>query len=499
MKKYYLFPCIYLFVIAFATSCNGQSNAPAENNNPKPIDQSKADKINELISTYADYEKFNGTVLVADAGEIIYQKGFGLANMEWDIPNQTDTKFRIASITKQFTAMLIVQLAAANKLDLHAPISTYLPAYPKKNGDQITIHHLLTHTSGTPEFDVFINYRDIERDRYHPEELMALFADQALEFTPGARFQYSNPGYVILGIIIEKITGKSYEQALQEKIFMPLEMNNTGYDHHITVLKNRASGYARTYLRGNYINTNYVDMSIPYAAGSMYSTVEDLYLWDQALYTEKLLPKKYLDLLFEAYIPARRRHYGYGWFIDEMPIGKTEDRVPTISHGGGINGFNTLITRMPANKSLVLLLNNTERAPLYEMTVAINGILHDKPYDPKKSIAYSLSEVIQKEGVSAGLEYYQSIKNSSDYYIDENEMNIAGYELLLAEKLKQAAFLFKLNVETFPDSFNVYDSYGEVLLLLDKKTEAIENYKKSVAINPDNKNGLRVLKELEEN
>ena len=395
-KAFLFFPItICLFFLTTMSSCGGQSNSDIPENNTGTIIQNKIDKIDELISDYAAYGKFNGSILVAEEGKVIYKKGFGMANMEWEIPNQADTKFRIASITKQFTAMLIVQLASENKLDLHVPISTYLPDYPKKNADRITIHHLLTHTSGIPEFDDFVNYRDIERNRHHPEEMMDIFAEGELQFTPGESYSYTNPGYVILGVIIEKITGKSYQEALQDRIFTPLEMHNSGYDNNRTVLKNRASGYANKYLRGDYINSNYVDMSIPYAAGSIYSTVEDLYLWDQALYSEKLLPKKYLDLLFEKHIPARSRHYGYGWFIGDLPIGSSAEQIQTIEHGGGINGFRTRITRIPSSKSLIVLLNNTERAAHYDINVAINGILHDKPYDPKKSVAYDMVEVIK--------------------------------------------------------------------------------------------------------
>lgn len=476
----------FLLLTLLNTSC-GQ----IETNN-----LTKAEEIDELISRYTAYGKFNGTVLVANQGEVIYKKGFGWANMEWDIPNQTDTKFRIASITKQFTAMLIVQLVSENKLDLHVPISTYLPDYPKKNADIITIHHLLTHTSGIPEFDDFVYYRDIERDYYKPQELMKIFEEGELQFTPGEKFAYTNPGYVVLGVIIEKITGESYEQVLQDKILTPLEMHHTGYDNSRTVLKNRAAGYTPMYGRGNYLNVNYIDMSIPYAAGSIYSTVEDLYRWDQALYTEKLVPQKFRDLLFGEYINTAGRHYGYGWFIGEMPIGTSSKKVQTMGHGGGMNGFRTHITRIPSSKSLVVLLSNSERAFLYEMEVAINGILYDEPYDPKKSVAYSLLEVINQEDLATGTEYYMEVKDANGYYLDENEMNIAGYELLWADRLDEALFVLKLNVEAFPNSANVYDSYGEILLLTGKKTEAIENYKKSVEINPKNRNGIKVLSEL---
>jgi len=203
-----------IFTLAlFNISC-GQTQADKQTHN-----LSKADKLEELLTTYALHGKFQGSILVAEENEIIYKKGFGVANMEWDIPNQPDTKFRIASITKQFTALLIVQLASENKLDLNVPISTYLPDYPKKSANIITIQHLLTHTSGIPEFDDFVNYNDIERNRYRPNELVNIFANGDLQFTPGEKFSYTNPGYVILGVIIEKITGKRYEQVLQDRIF----------------------------------------------------------------------------------------------------------------------------------------------------------------------------------------------------------------------------------------------------------------------------------------
>ena len=457
--------------------------------------QSKIEKLDKLIGTYAEYGQFNGSVLVADKGEVIYKKGFGLANMEWNIPNQPDTKHRLGSITKQFTSMLIMQLVQQGKLKLDVPISTYLPDYPKKNGDVITIHHLLTHTSGTPNYTSFPNFfMDHGRDPFRPEELMSYFADSTLQFTPGERHSYSNSGYILLGVIIEKVTGKTYEQVLQENILTPLKMNNTGYDHQDIVVKNRASGYDKNG-RG-YTNAGYLDMSIPYAAGAMYSTVEDLYLWNQALYTEKLLSKKYMDIVFEKHTVAGQGYYAYGWLISDLPIGNSGEQIPTISHGGGIHGFNTEITRFPTDKSFIVLLNNTGGAPLEEMTIAINGIIHDKTYNfPKKSVAYSLLDVIEKDGITAGLQHYEKVKVSKDYYLQEGEINEVGYYFLQSNRANEAAAVFKLNVEAYPNSFNVYDSYGEALMVLGQKEEAIENYKKSVQLNPGSVSGLKVLKE----
>ena len=175
--------------------------------------QSKEQKIDQLLNIYADYGRFNGAVLVADENGILYKQGFGWANIEWERRNESDTKFRLASITKQFTAMLIMQLVEKGKLSLEAPISTYLPEFPKDKGAQITIHHLLTHTSGIPNYTSFPNYREVMRRPNSPEDLVRLFADSTLVFSPGERHAYSNSAYVLLGQIISKAAGESYEQS----------------------------------------------------------------------------------------------------------------------------------------------------------------------------------------------------------------------------------------------------------------------------------------------
>jgi CubicO group peptidase (beta-lactamase class C family) len=363
--------------------------------------QTKADKLDKLMSTYAEHGEFNGSVLVAEKGKVIYKKGFGLADMEWNVLNQPDTKFRLASITKQFTALAIMQLVEKGKLKLDVPISAYLPDYPKKNGDIITIHHLLTHSSGIRDLLSFPGFsKNISRNAYSPAELVKLFADSTLQFKPGEKFAYTNSGYMLLGYIIEKVTGKSYEQVLQENIFTPLKMNNTGYDHSRALLKNRAKGYEKN---GRiYVNANSIDMSVPYAAGALYSTVEDLYLWDQALYGNQLLRKENMDLLFTKHISSGGNyHYGYGWGLGAINSGNTSELIETMGHSGSIDGFATQLTRIPSDKSFIVLLNNTGlAAPLGQMISSIIAILYDKPYNfPKRSVAYSLADRIEKDGV----------------------------------------------------------------------------------------------------
>jgi CubicO group peptidase (beta-lactamase class C family) len=459
--------------------------------------QTKTEQLDQLLNLYHEYGQFNGSVLIAEQGEVIYKKGFGMANMEWDIPNERNTKHRLGSITKQFTAMLILQLVADGAVDLEAPITSYLPDYPKETGDQITVHHLLTHTSGIPNYTAFPNFfKEQSRNPYTPDEFVEVFAHKKLDFTPGERFSYSNSGYFLLGVIAEKLTGKTYEQLLHDNIFTPVGMHDTGYDNHEDIVKNRATGYEKN--EYGYVNSSYLDMSIPYAAGSMYSTVEDLYLWDQALYTDKLLPQALMDLYFKPYIPAfGDSHYAYGWGVGKERIGNTEDSVEAIAHGGGINGFNTNISRVTSDKSLVVLLNNTGGAPLNEITSAIRGILYNTTYDlPKKSVANEVLAVIQEKGIKAGIAHFYAIKDKETHSLREEEINGIGYQLMRAGKTEEALQVFKLNVDEFPKGFNVYDSYAEALMNLGQKDAAIENYRKSVEMNPANQNGIDMLEKL---
>ncbi|WP_052172418.1 serine hydrolase [Psychroserpens jangbogonensis] len=482
---------IVAFLSIFMLSCG-------QNNNTDNTSKDKSSKIDEIVSLYADYGMFNGSVLVVDKGEVIYKNGLGLANMEWDISNTVDTKYRLASVTKPFTAIMIMQMVADNTLDLQEPISTYLPDYPKENGDQITIHHLLTHTSGTVrdyDSDKKINQFP---DRAQLKQLVSEFSGLPLEFKPGKKFSYSNSGFMVLAHIIETVSGKNYETMLQENILDVVGMKNTGTDKHRPIIKNRAKGYFKSF--GSYYNCNYVDMSTIPGVGNIYSTVGDLFLLDQALYDDTLLPKKHLDVMLTKHVedPSYGGFHGYGWEFINKPIGNTSETIETIGHSGSIDGFRALFTRIPSSNSSIMLLNNTSHAFLTSMTTAITGILYDKPYDlPLIPLAQFMIETIENEGIDKGIQFYKEHKDSPDYYISEQELNVAGYKFLHAENAKDAAEVFKLSTEVFPDRDNPYDSYAEALRALGKNEEAIENYKKSIDLNPKNNNAKEMLKELE--
>ena len=456
--------------------------------------QDKAAKIQEVLTLAHKYRQFNGSALVAENGKIIYKGAFGMANMEWSIPNTPDTKFRLGSITKQFTSTLVMQLVEQGKIKLDGKLSDYLPDYRKDTGQKITVHHLLTHTSGIPSYTGLPNFfADVSRNPYKVDEFVKKYASGDLQFEPGSKFAYNNSGYFLLGAIIEKVTGKPYEQVLQENIFDPVGMKNSGYDHYSTILSKRAAGYEKT--SSGYTNAPYLDMSIPYAAGSLYSTVEDLYLWDQALYTDKLISAKSKELMYTPFLEK----YAYGWGVADASFKQNDQPIPQIAHNGGINGFSTVIVRFPREKNLIVLLDNTGQ-PMDSLSGKLARILYTQPYElPKMSIVAVLDKTISDKGIEAAVTQYRELKlkESATYDFGEQELNQLGYALLRAGKIKEAVEIFKLNVETYPKAANPYDSLAEAYLSLNQRDLAIANYKKSLELDPGNKNAVEALKRLE--
>jgi CubicO group peptidase (beta-lactamase class C family) len=317
-----------------------------------PSSHELASKVEEYMAARVKRDHFSGSVLIAKGGKVLFSQGYGMANLEHDVPNTPQTKFRLGSITKQFTAMAILILQERGKLSVQDKIKKYLPDAPKA-WDEITIHHLLTHSSGIPNYTESFEFLRTLPVRVTLKELIAKFKDKPLDFKPGEKFKYSNSGYVLLGQIIENVSGQNYPSFMNEVIFGPLKMKDTGYDNATAIIKHRASGYSRR-LGIVLTNCDYVDMSIPHAAGALYSTVEDLLKWDEALYTERLVSRKSIEAMFKPF----KGDYGYGWIIDTR-LGQTRH-----AHGGGIMGFVTMIERYPAEKLLVVALSNLENSPI---------------------------------------------------------------------------------------------------------------------------------------
>jgi len=240
--------------------------------------------------------------------------------------------------------------------------------------------------------------------------------------------------------------------------------------------------------------------SSAYSAGGIYSTVEDLFLWDQALYTDKLLSKSNRDQLFTKHIadPGYGGHYGYGWELINRNVGDTDSLMETISHGGRIGGYLASLRRIPSSQSSIILLSNTNYAFLNAISKALMGILHDQHYSfPLKPLALFMERSIEKEGIEAGISFYKAHKDSEEYYVSEQELIVAGYKKLHAGNAEEAAKIFRLSIQVFPNRDNPYDSYAEALMELGEREESIKYYKKSLEINPDNLNAVKMIEKLE--
>ena len=328
-------------------------------------------RIDQVMQARSAAGEFNGSVLVARRGHIIYERGFGLANLEWNVPNDVNTKFEIGSMTKQFTALLVLQFVNQDKIRLEGHLSDYLPYYRKETGTRVTISELLSHTSGIPSFTDSPGFLDGPASRVHHtvRDFVQEFCSGDLRFEPGTNFEYSNSGYFLLGALLEQIAGVSYEQLLQDRIFRPLGMKDSGYTHSEIVIAKRAAGYEHS--PSGWQNARYYDMSVPFAAGALYSTVEDLNLWDQALYGERLLPARLRDLLFKPNLG----NYGYGWVMLVPAAGSPYAGESIPMHGGAIFGFQSVIQRIIQHHELIVLLDNNDSPKLLEIALEIRRAL----------------------------------------------------------------------------------------------------------------------------
>jgi CubicO group peptidase (beta-lactamase class C family) len=407
------------------------------------VTQEKLDRIRQVMELLAENGQFSGTVLVAVHGEVIYEQAFGYANLEWSIPNTLDTKFRIASATKPFTTMLILQLIAEGKMRLDSKLIDYVPEFTAEKGEDITIEHLITHRSGVIGESRIPDLDDIERLHYTQDELLDYICRQNLVFAPGTKSEYSNFGFYLLGVIIERASGLTYAQCLEEKICQPAGMKNTIPDQNTPIIGNRASGYHFDYITGPG-NAPYLDMTFVVGPGHLLSTVRDLYLWDNALYTRKLLSEEYKDRFFGRYF---WKHY-------RTPVGKHGQRVLSNYLSGSINGFASHILRIEQDSIFIAILKNMKELgnqivikwPEY-ITSRLLAILYDQEYDlPKKSAAYAVFRKMLEDGVAGAEEFYSDItENQGDrYYIDEDEFGALGKVLYNANMLEETPAFFEL-------------------------------------------------------
>ncbi len=348
-----------LYIIAVLCICRFNDALAQQDNVQK--------KVDEYIDAHVQMNQFSGTILIASNKQIIVNKGYGFANYGFEIKNNPETKFRIASLTKGFTAVAILQLQEKGLLSVDDKLQKYIIDYPR--GDEVTLKHLLTHTSGIPnhtEFEDFNNERRVFG--YNISETIDTFKKNPLEFTPGVKFNYSKSNYILLGFVIEQVSKMSYAEYIEQNIFKPLKMNNSGFESPEKVIKNFAQGYR---LKNNEIGkAKFRDMSNAHASGALYSTTEDLYLWDRALYSDELLSKRSRENMFTEF----KDNYGFGWGVVNVFNHKM------IAHSGDIEGFTSNVSRFTDDDISIIILSNFEHAPINRINRDLIAIVFDEKY-----------------------------------------------------------------------------------------------------------------------
>jgi CubicO group peptidase (beta-lactamase class C family) len=444
-------------------------------------------EIDKLMSTLSGRGQFNGAILVARRGEVIYRKGFGKANFKTGGGFAPETQSDIGSVTKQFTAMAIMILAEKNTLSYDDPVSKYIPEFSRSEHlDKITLRQLLTHTSGIPDYgDLGIDDSGLDQQGL----IAALLKKELLLAGPGLKYRYSNPGYALLAIAVERVSGKRFGDFLEQEIFKPAGMTNTFvYDSPGKKDARAAVGYGQF---------GQVDDGGPTAIpgdGGIYSTVDDLFQWDRALYTDTLVGQ---SMLTEAFTPGRVEEgtsaYGFGWNVGQ------DDKGKYLWHTGSHAGFRAFIERRISERLTVIMLTNKGNSKRQDINAAIQNILGDKPYVlPKQSGAETLYKAIHDSGIRAALEMYDALKGGNEYDLGESELNTLGYQLLYGDKrISDAIAIFQLNTREHSGSSNAFDSLGEAYRVNGESALAIKSYKTAVKLDPSNGHASAMLKELE--
>lgn len=350
--------------------------AAAEMHAAAPVPAETIDKISAAVKEGIDQKKVASIAVgVVKDGNLVLARGYGWSDLENDVPATAESVYRLGSITKQFTALAVMQLVEQGKLSVDDELTKFLPDYPLAD-HKVTVHQLLNHTSGIKSYTSRQEFFKQARNDLSHDELLALFKSEPFEFEPGARWQYNNSGYYLLGMIIEKASGQSYSAYLDDHIFKPLGMTATRYGDMQPIIRHRAMGYKL--MKGQLVNDEPMSMNPPGAAGALVSNVLDLIKWHQALESGTLLKSESFEAMYrETKLPeGQTRPYGYGWGVGELAGHRK------LSHGGGINGFSTMIARYPTDRLAIILLSNTAGANMGALEAQIAKLLlgvEDKP------------------------------------------------------------------------------------------------------------------------
>lgn len=445
-------------------------------------------KLATVLETYLkasvrnDY--MSGTVLVARNGVPLFERAYGMANYELGVPNRLDTVYNLGSIVKQFTATAVMQLQEAGKLTTADPICKHLADCPAA-WRKVTIRHLLNHSSGVPNFTGLPEWDEVYGlKKYRPGELLALFRDLPLDFAPGEKHSYSNSGYYLLGLVIERLSGKSFDDYLRSNFFAPLGMKSTLIDNNRGLIPRRAGGY---YSRGPYfVNPPFEDPTTSFGAGGIWSTTRDLLKWERAIDQHRFLSAKSLA---EVFTPSLG-NYGYGWRISDRWGRRTMD------HSGSQNGFSTFIIRIPDDQLTIVVLGNSDRLSAGRVGVDLAAIVLGQKYVvPQPRLRDILWRKMESNGIAAALQHLRDVRARApaEGAGDDELLLDLGYELVDARKLDEAEAVFRFNLGVRPKSAYSFDGLADVALARGDKAKAVQLFTQSLTLDPDNDYAKRAL------
>lgn len=436
-----------ILVVAMSIFFINYSIGQTSSKTPKPLNA----VFDSIVNKEFPAKEPGVSVIVVRKGAVIYKKGFGMADMELNIPVRPDMVFRLGSITKQFTSVAILQLADQGKLSLQDDVKKFIPDYGIK--ETITIEQLLNHTSGIKSYTNIDTFWSKMRSDLGPREIIRLTESDSLEFKPGTKWNYNNTGYVMLGYIIEKITGKTYEDYVEQNLFKPAGMKESYYGSESRIIKNRAKGYKR---EGKaYYNSDYISMTLPYSAGSLLSTVEDLWKWNKALYGYTLIKKEWVDKAITPYVlpNGESTHYGFG-----LGIGTVQDSK-SIEHSGGIPGFLTKAVYLPAEEVFIAAFSNCDCRGTDGIVTKLAAAAIGKPFNFR---ALPLTEAKAKtyEGIYTNEKGEERTIRWSNGNLSSKR---AGGSENLIKMYEKDKFFFETSISFIEFKANSNGGYGELL------------------------------------
>lgn len=454
--------------------------------------------LQKLVDSYAEKQGFSGTVLLARGDTILVHSSYGQANKEWDIPNTPSSIYRIGSISKPFTATLVMNLVEGGTLSLGGNLGQYLPElYAGTPIENVTVEQLLSHTSGIKDFPGNTDdpwWQTTARQSYEAENFAREWIKPTLLEESGSKWRYNNSGYILLGLIIEKVTKKPYIEAMREHIFNPSGMTNSGLFTGREIIPNLASAYSRT-PDGGFEQPFVIDPSILFSAGSLYSNAMDIYRFDRALYKDSIVGSETRKNMMSV---KAQGPYGFGWGVEEWTLSDTS-KLPIASHTGSIPGYQSYYLRSETNEDFVFIMNNNNYgAIVLEMGNALMRALNGEEIPlAKRKLEDLIMPIALKQGPKAMIAAYENLSDKrGEYSLSARNYIAMGYKLLGLKKVDEAILVFQWSVSDHPNHANSHDSLGEAYRINGQLDKALASYEKAVMINPKMESSKKAVAEL---